>query len=123
MNILLSKIQRGMAVYDQTQNQIGMVDYVQLGDEDPLRPTRRASHAYGTDQNQSEWLLESERDVFAPDEVPDLLRERLLLYGFIRLDAPGISNADRYIFPNQIQSVEGNRVTLRVSREELLQRP
>jgi hypothetical protein len=121
MNNLLSKIRRGMSVYDQTQKQIGVVDYVQYGDEDPLKPRKRVSHEYG--MNNGEWLVESERDVFEPDELPDILRERLLLYGFVRIDAPGLVNADRYIFPNQIQSVEGQRVTLKVSREELVQRP
>jgi hypothetical protein len=123
MNNLLSKIRRGMPVYDQSQKQIGVVDYVQLGDEDPLKPTRRARPGYGMENG--EWLMESETElnVFAPDELPDILQEKLLLYGFVRLDAPGLMNGDRYIFPNQIHSVEGHNVTLKVSKEELVQRP
>jgi len=125
MNILLSKIRSGMPVYDQSQKQIGVVDYVQFGDEDPLKPRKRVTHEYG--MNNGEWLIESESenvdDVFAPDELPDILRERLLLYGFVRIDAPGLQNADRYVFPNQIHSVEGNRVTLKLSKAELVQRP
>lgn len=123
MNNLLSKIRAGMAVYDQAQNQIGVIDYVQFGDEDPLKPRKRAAPEYG--MNRGEWLMETERepDVFTPDDVPDILRERLLLYGFIRIDSPGLSNADRYIFPNQIHSVDGNRVILKASREELSQHP
>ena len=123
MNILLSKIRQGMPVYDQTQKQIGVVDYVQFGDEDPLKPRKRTSHEYGT--NNGEWLMETESvdDVFAPDNLPEILQERLLLYGFVRLDAPGLVNADRYILPNQIHSVEGHSVILKVSKEELVQRP
>lgn len=123
MNILLSKIRRGMPVYDQTQKQIGVVDYVQSGDEDPLKPRKRATAGYGMDNG--EWLMESEstEDVFASDDLPDLLREKLILYGFVRIDAPGLMNADRYIFPNQIHAVEGHAVTLKVSKEELIQRP
>jgi hypothetical protein len=123
MNNLLSKIRRGMPVYDQSQKQIGVVDYVQLGDEDPLKPTKRARPGYGMDN--SEWLMESEDtpDIFGADELPDILQEKLLLYGFVRLDAPGLVNADRYVLPSQIHSVEGHHVTLKVSKEELLQRP
>lgn len=123
MNNLLSKIRRGMPVYDQTQKQIGVVDYVQFGDEDPLKPRKRMTPAYGTDNG--EWLMETEgvEDVFAPDDLPDILRERLLLYGFVRIDAPGLANADRYILPNQIHAVEGQNVILKVSKEELTQRP
>ncbi len=123
MNILLSKIRRGMPVYDQTQKQIGVVDYVQSGDEDPLKPRKRVTSGYGMDNG--EWLMEGEstEDVFASDDLPDLLREKLILYGFVRIDAPGLVNADRYIFPNQIHAVEGHSVTLKISKEELIQRP
>lgn len=123
MNILLSKIRRGMPVYDQSQKQIGVVDYVQFGDEDPLKPRKRVVPGYGMDSG--EWLMESESadDVFASDDLPDLLREKLLLYGFVRIDAPGLVNADRYVLPNQIHAVEGHSVTLKVSKEELVQRP
>ncbi|MEO8610206.1 MAG: hypothetical protein ABI690_20090 [Chloroflexota bacterium] len=123
MNNLLSKIRRGMPVYDQSQKQVGVVEYVQLGEEDPLKPRKRVATEYGT--SSGEWLLEGENttDVFAPDDLPDLLRERLLLYGFVRLDAPGLVNADRYVLPNQIHAVEGHEVILKVSKEELIQRP
>jgi hypothetical protein len=120
MNNLLSKIHKGMTVYDQSQNEIGTVEYVQFGDEDPLRPIPRAATPGRTDE-RGDWLVESVLDVFGPDDLPDMLRERLLLYGFIRVDAPGLFAADRYIFPNQIQSVDGSRVTLNVSKNELVQ--
>lgn len=120
MNNLLSKIYPGMIVTDQAHNQIGTVDFVQFGDEDPLKPrSRAAAHEYGVERG--EWLMETEADVFAPDDLPDIMRERLLLYGFVRINAPGVYNADRYVLPNQIHSVEGNRVTLKVSKDELVQ--
>lgn len=120
MNNLLSKIHKGMKVYDQTQSEIGTVEYVQFGDEDPLKPRTRAA-APGTAGEHGEWLVESLLDVFAPDELPETLRKRLLLYGFVRVDGSGLYNADRYILPQQIQSVDGQRVTLKVSKAELTQ--
>lgn len=122
MNNLLAKIHKGMTLYDQSQAEIGTVEYVQFGDEDPLKPgARAATSGRNGDGERAEWLVESLLDVFAPDDLPDTLRQRLLLYGFVRVDAPGLFNTDRYIFPNQIQSVEGKRVTLKVSKGELVQ--
>lgn len=122
MNNMLSKIHNGMKVYDQSQAEIGTVEYVQFGDEDPLKPAKRAVTPGETgERSRAEWLVESVLDVFSPDNLPDTLRQRLLLYGFIRLEGPGLYDADRYIFPNQIQSVDGQRVTLHVSKNELTQ--
>ena len=122
MNNLLSKIHNGMTVYDQSQVEIGTVEYVQFGDDDPLKPVPRAVTPGETgERSRAEWLVESVLDVFSPDNLPETLRQRLLLYGFIRVDGPGLFDADRYIFPNQIQSVDGKRVTLKVSKNELTQ--
>jgi hypothetical protein len=123
MNYLLSKIQNGMKVYDLAQHEIGTVEYVQFGDEDPLRPgVETASANPAQTQPNGSWLVEGLTDLFSPDDLPETLKDRLLRYGFVRVDAPGLFNADRYIFPNQIQSVDGNRVTLNVTRSELIQR-
>jgi hypothetical protein len=121
MNNLLAKIRKGMRVYDQNQHEIGEVDYVQFGDEDPLRPGTEAvtSGDYGW---RGESIADAIVDVFAPDNLPDTLKSRLLLYGFIRVDAPGLFDADRYILPNQIESVNGDRITLKVTKHELVQR-
>jgi hypothetical protein len=122
MNIMLSKIHKGMTVYDQSQTEIGTVELVQYGEEDPLKP-RAHTTSYGMTPEQGEWLLESNRDVFGTDQLPDLLRDRLLLYGFIRLNGPGLYDTERYILPKQIQSIDGNRITLNISKNELAQRP
>jgi len=58
--------------------------------------------------------------VFAPDNLPEVLRDRLVLNGFVKLSGEGLFNHARYIMPNQIDSVTGNRVDLRVSRDELM---
>jgi hypothetical protein len=123
MNFLLSKIQTGMKVFDQKQHEVGTVEYVQFGDEDPLRPgAETATVSPAVETPRGSWLVEGVADLFGRDDLPETLKDRLLRYGFVRVDAPGLFNADRYIFPNQIQSVEGNRVTLNVTRSELVQR-
>jgi hypothetical protein len=48
------------------------------------------------------------------------MRARLLRHGFIRIDTSGLFAADRYAMPEQLASVSNDRVTLRVTREELM---
>ena len=122
MNNLLSKVHKGMKVYDQAQNEIGKVEYVQFGDEDPLKPGPETATVSRAQRNQEYTLVHDIANAFQTDDLPDTLKERLMRYGFIRLDASGLFNADRYIFPNQIKSVDGNRVTLNVGKAELVQR-
>jgi hypothetical protein len=123
MNTLIHKIHEGMVVYDQEQNEIGTVDYVQFGDEDPLQPGVETATVNPAQRDTRDSLLENIIDVFRPDDIPEVLRDRLLRYGFVRVDAPGLFNADRYISPDQIQSVTENRVMLNVSKSELVRHP
>jgi hypothetical protein len=59
-------------------------------------------------------------EAIAPDDLPQEIRDRLRLSGFIRIDMAGMLRADRYAFPEQIASVDVARVTLGVSRDQLL---
>jgi hypothetical protein len=52
--------------------------------------------------------------------VPETLRERLLRQGFLRIDSTSLFAADRYVMPDQIVDVSEGRVTLRVTRDELI---
>jgi hypothetical protein len=58
--------------------------------------------------------------IIPSDQVPEALRERLLRHGFIRIDSAGLFAADRYVLPGQIARVSGNRITLCVTRDELI---
>ena len=60
-------------------------------------------------------------DVFAPDEqLPREMQEKALREGFVRLDADGFFAADRYIFPEHIDRVEGDSLVLAVRKDDLL---
>jgi hypothetical protein len=52
--------------------------------------------------------------------MPQEIQDRLRLGGFIRIDMAGMLRADRYALPEQIAAVHGQKVTLNVSRDELL---
>ena len=61
-------------------------------------------------------------EAFAPYDMPEELRDRLLSEGYIRLDTKGLFAADRYILPEQIASSVGDELMLNVSKDELMKR-
>lgn len=120
---LLQQIYRGMHVYDAEGNEVGTVDYVQFGDENPHQPGAETATVNPGQRNTSTSFVESIVDVFRPDEVPEAVKARLVRHGFVLVDAPSLFNTDRYVSPDQIQSVSGDRVTLKVRKAELVGRP
>ncbi len=123
MNTLLEQIHNGMKVYDQAHDEVGTVDYVQFGDEDPLKPGGETVTTQSAPLAPEDTLLNGIAKVFGPDEIPEVFRDRLLRFGFIRVDARGLFNADRYILSDQIGSISEDNVMLNVTKSELIKRP
>lgn len=116
----LEGISEGMKVYDRARDEIGHVEFVQFGDDDPSTPEPEAA-SLATSPMRREGLVDVIADIFHPDDhLPDELRQKLLQQGFIRIDADGIFASDRYVTPDQIASVSADGVMLSVSRDELL---
>lgn len=118
---ILAQIHEGMKVYDRMENEIGTVDRVKMSDDNPATEEVEAVTA-DEPVRRRDTFLGALADVFSPDELPDVVRERLLQQGFIRIDATGLFAADRYVLPDQIMSVSGDGVTLKVSKDELVKR-
>lgn len=117
----LKSVEEGMTVFDRERHEIGKVEYVRFGDDDP---DTREVEAFGlseVDEGDNS-LLKDVAKAFAGDELPEELRERLLHQGYVRLDANGLFAADRYIVPEQIASVSADGLMLNVTRDELLKR-
>lgn len=116
----LRNVEQGMKVYDSARHEIGTVDYVRFGDDDPTTPEVEAAgnSAYPADHNDS--LIDNIADAFSTDELPEEVQERLLAQGFVRLDAEGLFAHDRYITPDQITSVTSDGVTLAVTKDDLM---
>ncbi len=117
----MKQIHAGMTVYDQDDKKVGTVDYVQMSD------ASAQGREYGTGPATIEPssepqppLLRAVARVFDEDDLPDELRRRLLHNGFIRINAAGLLARDRYVMPDQIASVSGDRVMLNVSRDQLI---
>lgn len=121
---LQSRIEEGMRVYDSRGEEIGSVELVYLGDASNEAIEQRGQAAVSPDINLGgdRSIVDNIAGVFAPDELPLELAERLLRDGYVRLDSEGLLAADRYIMPDQISSVSDNSVRLRVSFDELIKR-
>ena len=118
---ILAQIREGMKVYDHMDNEIGTVDRVKMSDDNPATEEAEAVTA-DEPPRRKDTFLDALADVFSADGLPEVVRERLLQQGFIRIDAKGLFAADRYVLPDQIMSVSGEGVTLKVSKDELVKR-
>ncbi len=118
---LLRQVHEGMKVYDRDGKQVGTVETVYISEVSPEAARRGLGPAMAENQNQpgGSSILQDFARVFQSDQVPDALQRRLLANGFIRVDAPGLFAADRYVLPEQVERVSDNRVILKVSRQDL----
>ena len=122
---VLNLIREGMEVYDRNDKEIGKVEGVYLGEvtEAENEMGEGAATADEYEMPPDDTLLTDLARAIAPeDEIPDELRERLRREGFVRIDGAGIFNADRYVLPEQIKAVSGNRVLLRTTYDKLIKR-
>lgn len=123
-NLILNHVREGMAVCDLDGKEIGKVDRVYLGAVSEAKDERGQGPATAHDPYEpgEGTLIENVAEAFAPDKLPDELRERLLREGFIQMDSASLFAADRYVLPEQIMSVADDQVRLNVRRDELIRR-
>ncbi len=111
-------VEQGMRVFDREHHEIGKVEWVQFGDDDPDTVEVEASGpSAARDDNP---LVDVIVKAFTTDNVPEELRDRLVHQGFVRIDANGLFAADRYVMPEQIDSVTGDGLMLNVTRDDLI---
>jgi len=111
-------VEKGMRVFDRERHEIGKVEWVQFGDDDPETPEVEASGPSA--RRDDDTLIDVVARAFTDDNVPDEVRDRLVQQGFVRIDADGLFQADRYVMPEQIDSVSGDGLMLNVTRDELI---
>lgn len=111
-------VEKGMRVFDRERHEIGKVEWVQFGDDDPETPEVEASGPSA--RRDDDTLIDVIARAFSTDNVPEEIRERLVQQGFVRIDADGLFAADRYVMPEQIDSVSGDGMMLNVTKDELL---
>ena len=121
-NRLLTQIYEGMTVYGRAGEKIGTVEHVYLGELSNEVDKRGGGPvtAPSPGRGESSLIEDMATAIFPRDHVPETLRQRLLRHGFLRIDGTGLFAADRYVMPDQIADVSEDRVTLRVTRDELI---
>ena len=119
---VLRNVREGMKVIDSRRHEIGKVEFVQFGNDDPATPEIEAETTDGMKDGRAHGLLDTLADSFRTDELAPEMRERLLMQGFVRIDADGLFAADRYVLPDQIGGVSGDELMLNVSKDQLVKR-
>lgn len=118
----LRHIEEGMKVFDRERHEIGKVEYVQFGDDDPETPEVEAAAPNTLDRRDRTLVDDIAMAFSAGDDLPEELRLKLLEQGFVRIDANGLFAADRYVTPEQIDSVSGDGLMLNVTKDELIKK-
>ena len=121
MDAIPTSIHEGMSVVDSDLQPIGTVETFRSSDVVPDHPEQNAAGVSpALDQPQGD-LTRLLADVFSPgDGLPREMQEKALREGFVRLESEGLLAADRYIFPEHIDRLEGDRLVLNVGKAQLL---
>lgn len=124
---ILTHIKEGMDVYDNQDHKVGTVDYVYMGqigeDEDRFGTGAVTTSGAEMPENDSPLVNFAFGGAVSPSEQVehDLLRARLLREGYIRVDTSGLFNHERYVTRDQVVGVEGEKVLLSVSKDDLIE--
>jgi hypothetical protein len=106
-------VREGMHVYDSAGVEIGTVEYVRMGDPAAVTTRGNETEVGGFIRGIADTIVGSEPD------VPQPLKDRLARTGFVKIDGPGLADTDRYVSADRIASVDGDRVTLGVTKDQL----
>lgn len=129
-NELLTRVKEGMKVYDRDGKEIGMVEDLFIGSTSE-RPEGRGKGA--ATESASGFPEPGRTDEVLPNFAfgggvnptekgePEVIRNRMLREGFIKVDSRGIFSSDRYALPDQIASVSVNSVHLKVHADDLIE--
>jgi hypothetical protein len=112
---ILKKIEKGMTVYDSNGKIVGTVEFVHFSEANGSHIARGASLPDDPVQPNVVDLLGK---VFGSDDLPEEIRKRLLMHGFVKVDSAFLFGADRYVMPDQIAKVDEKKVHLRVQDSE-----
>lgn len=121
MQTLPRDVHKGMIVFDNGHNEIGTVEDFRFSENED-QPDVIPGDIDASDRVGDTSLVGNIAQAFAPEELPEVLRDRLLAEGYIRLHTKGLFASARYILPDQIASASGNQVVLSVSKDDLLKK-
>ena len=110
----IEAVQEGMAVVDSVGERVGTVELIRMGDPD-------AETARVDADPVAAGLVGQVLDAFvvAEPDVPEPLRSRLAHAGYLKVDGPGLTGADRYVRADQIAAVDADAIRLTVAKDQL----
>jgi hypothetical protein len=111
----ITRVQEGMRVVDSRGQEVGHVQYVQMGDPEAITTAGNEGRPTELIGKIAQAVLPEERE---PD-VPEPLRTRLRTGGYIKIDGPDLRDTDRYASSQHVREVAEDEVRLSVTRDEL----
>jgi hypothetical protein len=109
-------VREGMTVVDSAGEKVGKVEDFKMGD--PGAATDEGNEL------PDGGLMGDVARVFGDEREPDVpgpARARLLRTGYIKVDSPGfLVETDRYVPADHVESVSGDTVRLRVTKDMLV---
>jgi len=130
---LLEQVRVGMKVVDAVGEDLGTVEFLKMGDPEAVteqgedlgptgavyaapNPTSAADNAGRPVMAMPLGALDQPLD----SDLPEPIRARLLREGFFKIEKGIIFHKHRYVDPEQIASVSGDVVKLKVKKDELV---
>lgn len=110
---MLQNVREGMRVSDANGEEVGTVNFVHFAD--PEAVTTESDRGAGEGGGDADVSL---LDVFEGGEDSGAT-ERQLQTGYIRIDAGGLFAGDKYVGAENVASVNGDDVTLSVTKDSL----
>ena len=113
----LERVTEGMQVVDAAGEEVGKVEFISMGDP-------QASTTEGNDIRYSQGglltnIAEAISDEIPEPQLPEPLRSRFLIQGFIKIDGGGLGDTDRYASADMVDGVSGDTVRLKVPKNAL----
>jgi hypothetical protein len=111
----MDRVQEGMHVVDAAGEDLGKVEYLQMGDPE----------AVTTDGNEHRpvdlvgRVVERALPEGSEPDVPDPLRTELQRTGYLKIGGHGIGRKARYVSSERVRAVSGDTVRLSVRKGDL----
>ena len=123
MQTLPRDIHKGMTVYDSRHKAIGKIDDFKFSENADTGDVEPAEIDGSDRKDGRDSILTAVAEAFGGEQIPQPLRDRLLVEGYVRIDTKGLLAKDRYILPSQIASATGDELTLNVEKDQLIKQP
>jgi hypothetical protein len=108
---VLGRVDEGMEVVDREGHRVGTVAEVRLGDPGAVTTAG---------QDRDGGITEAFGSAIFDSGVPEQEQARMTRLGFVRIDAAGLFQGDRYAAADDVARVEGDIVHLSRTADELV---